>query len=113
MKEKKSLKERMLLTPTFTAKQLCALGYQKLPEDSVVISREEYEIYDVVKKGYPNDMSCLAEKLTEISHNSYKKGSKETAEKIIGLIKTFCPDKKFVEVITRIISERLGVEIKE
>lgn len=42
-----------------------------------------------------------------------EQAQKETAEKIIDLIKAFCPDKKFIEVITRIISERLGVEIKE
>lgn len=56
---------------------------QKLPKDSVVLSKEEYALYDVVKKDYPNDMTCLVEKLTEISHNSYKKGIKETAEKIL------------------------------
>jgi hypothetical protein len=34
----------------------------------------------------------------------------EMAEKIIDLIKTFCPDKKFIETISHIISERFGVE---
>jgi hypothetical protein len=80
--------------------KLVKLGYRKIDENSVVLTEREHEIamthqYDV---GFGF---------------GYKKGSKETAEKIICLIKTFCPDKNFIETITRIISERLGVEIKE
>lgn len=117
-------------------------GYRKLPKDSVVLSREEYEkkkkhlqnvlelssfqLENVVKeneklKEQLKDKKLLTEenynKLCHLAYfgydDAYEKGSKETAEKIIDLIKTFCPDKKFIEVITRIISERFGVEIKE
>ena len=80
------------------ADHLYNAGYRKIDKDSVVFLKEEY---DKLKYAWITDS------------DAYKKGSKETAEKIIDLIKTFCPDKKFVEVITRIISERFGVEIKE
>lgn len=82
-------------------------------KDSVVLSKEEYEELQVGKdfdygyhEGYKN---------TEAYYENFKlpKERKETAEKIICLIKTFCPDKNFIETITRIISERFGVEIKE
>lgn len=124
------------------AKVLYEQGYRKLPENSVVLSREEYnkkkkhlqnvlelssfQFENVVKeneklKEQLKDKKLLTEenynKLCHLAYfgydDAYEKGSKETAEKIICLIKTFCPDKKFVEVITRIISERFGVEIKE
>lgn len=96
----------------------------KLPEDSVVLSREEYELYDVVKKGYPNDMTCLVEKFTEISHNSYTKGSKETAEKysdkLVAIIQhlfdigqiDFKAKIEFLKENEK-IAKQFGVEIKE
>ena len=87
----------------------------KLPKDSVVLSGEEYELYEVVKKGYPNDMTCLVEKFTEISHNSYTRGSKETAEKILNKVYWLVAQKDVINVLTRIkeIATREGVEIKE
>lgn len=66
------------------AEALYLLNYRKIPEGSVVLSKEEYELYDVVKKGYPNDMTCLAEKFTQIDH----KARKETAEEFAKAIKT-------------------------
>ena len=88
---------------------LVELGYHKIPKDSVVLSREEYELYDVVKKGYPNDMSCLAEKLTEIDH----KARKETAEKIIKMLKQ-SPYIDFLEEwVLEDVAKELDVEIKE
>lgn len=92
----------------------------KLPEDSVVLSREEYKNL----KHYENEMYRLQGVVDTLTNEGWdildekeekirKAERKETAEKIIDLIKTFCPDKKFVEVITRIIAERFGVEIKE
>ena len=74
----------------WVAEALVNLGYQKLPKDSVVLSADEF---------------------ANLKKYIYEKGSKETAEKIIDLIKTFYPDKKFVETITHIIRERF--EIKE
>jgi hypothetical protein len=71
--------------------------YQLVDKNSVVLSKEEYG--SKLQDAYDNGVQF-----------GKKWGSKETAEKIIDLIKTFCSDKKFVEVITRIISERLGVE---
>ena len=92
----------------------------KLPKDSVVLSREEYELYDIVKKGYPNDVSCLSEKFTEIDH----KARKETAEKMLKEI--YCKSVKhikgkelsecFIELSFEQFDElakRCGVEIKE
>lgn len=74
------IKDRVLTGVRFneTAKILANKYQPKIPEGSVVLSKEEYELYDVVKKGYPNDMTCLAEKLTQIDH----KARYETLEKI-------------------------------
>lgn len=104
-------------------------GYRKLPKDSVVLSREEYEKLTAprvfISKKQLSEKE-LAEKLKNFNYGiigvdessieiipTRAEIEKETAEKIIDLIKTFCPDKKFKEIITHIISERLGVEIKE
>lgn len=98
-------------------------------KDSVVLTREELQEIIVKAKVKENEkISELKKEVKELNklliqekegsfwdgvNEGILKGSKETAEKIIDLIKAFCPDKKFVEVITHIISERLGVEIKE
>ncbi len=105
------------------AKTLIEQGYRKLPKDSIVLSREEYERLKQVE----NEKDRLYEIKLDLENQLIEKGwtdyegadeiekrvSKETAEKIICLIKSFSYDKEFVKIITRIISKRLGVEIKE
>ena len=83
-------------TVTQFAEELYNLGYRKLTEDSVVLTETE-RITMSVKQW----------------DKGYAQARKETAEKIICIIKTFSYDKEFTEIITRIISERFGVEIKE
>ena len=70
--------------------------FANISEDRVVLSKDE-----------------LNDEIHFASRKGYDQASKETANNIIDLIKTFCPDKKFVETITHIIQERYGAEIKE
>lgn len=81
------------------------LAKELIDKDSVVLMREEYE------KGKQDYNYQIHRALVE--EGRVDKARKETAEKIIDIIKTFCPDKKFIETITHIIVERFGVEIKE
>ena len=96
------------------AKYLYDKDIRKLPKDSVVLSKEEYE--NIYEQAEQNVLANIADGGTSCDwciKEHEKKASKETAEKIIDLIKTFCPDKKFIETITQIIRERCSVEIKE
>ena len=86
------------------AETLISNGWIKPDKDSVVLLREE--LNNIENKCFDNGF----DKGAEIGRAN---ASKETAEKIICLIKSFSYDKEFVKIITRIISERLGVEIKE
>lgn len=76
-----------------------------LPKDSVVLSREELNELIKIKE------NCL--ELMKQGEQQIVNISKETAENIICIIKTFSYDKEFTKIITRIIAERFGVEIKE
>lgn len=88
--------------------------YLALKSNCVVLSREEYEnIYEQAEQNVLANISDGGTSCQWCIEQHEKKASKETVEKIIDLIKTFCPDKKFIEIITRIISERFGVEIKD
>lgn len=99
-------------------------------EDSVVLSREEYEEYKKVVDGkaimienitdlnrlvqFPIEYdSKIFDNIADFGNYVQEQASKETAEKILDLIKTFCPNKKFIEIISHIIAERFGVKIKE
>ena len=70
------------------AEDLTKLNYRKLPEDSVVLSKEEYDkFYESVEATILSNIadggtSChwCSEKYQKIG---YEKGSKETAEKIL------------------------------
>ena len=93
------------------AEYLIDLGYQKLPKDSVVLSREEYE----------SDLTVHYEV-------GYEFGSKETAEKIIQMInddrwgywdscdcgkdETYWRDGNIQGTLNEIAKE-FGIEIKE
>jgi hypothetical protein len=79
------------------AKILTKLNYRKLPKDSVVLSKEEYE---KLKYTWITDS------------DAYKKGSKETAEKIIKWFKenSVCiPSDEYINEFAK----QFGVEIKE
>jgi tRNA isopentenyl-2-thiomethyl-A-37 hydroxylase MiaE len=124
----KEYQKRGLLTPTFTAKQLCGLGYQKVNEDSVVISREEYEELKQAKSllefreetiKYLEDANIRYAEALELKVN--KKERKETAEKILNEVNEFFRpfDKKspiFLDLLlTKLetVVKKIGVEIKE
>lgn len=93
--------ERRLLTPTFTAKQLCKLGYQKLLEDSVIISQKEYDALKTIEKYHikscgKDSVVLSREEWKRIKNSLYyskeeldkklAKASNETAEKILDFI---------------------------
>ena len=93
-------------------------------EDSVVLSREElskrdYEFrqigYDECLRDNPKKDKYIKKLEHKIDQLNAKldQSSKETAEKIIDLIKTFCPDKKFIEIVKGVIKKQFGVEIKD
>lgn len=72
------------------AKALYLLGYRKLPEDSVVISKEEYEEYKEFKafmerNDWENikDIETTLDKCQEVLYERLQQTSKKTAEKII------------------------------
>lgn len=82
----------------------------KLPEDSVVLSREEYELLknDLDKGNYGEFESGFSQ--------GYEKGSKETAEKIFSeLLKEFDKRKSCgnADVVVYELAKQFGVEIKE
>lgn len=81
------------------AKRLYEQGYRKLPEDSVVLSREEYQknILTANSDGYG------AGKID---------GSKEMAEKILKDLKLLVPDNA-LGIVTRYFKEIIGLQIKE
>ena len=60
-------------------------GYRKIHENAVVLTREEYELFDSVKKGFPNDTSWLAEKYSEIGQTARNRTAEKFAEKLKAL----------------------------
>ena len=87
------------------AKTLYNAGYRKLPEDSVVLSREEYE---KLKYTWITDS------------DAYKKGCKETAEKIFKMLiskldsNQFLSGKRIImEVDVENLAKQFDVEIEE
>ena len=116
-------------------------GYRKIPEDSVVLSREEYEkkkkhlqnvlelssfqLENVVKeneklKEQLKDKKLLTEenynKLCHLAYfgydDAYEKGSKKTAEKFLQLAYDRCLEKSFIKKVEE-LAKQFGVEIKE
>ena len=87
------------------AHQLVLEGYRKLPEDSVVLSREEYE---KLKYTWITDS------------DAYKKGCKEMAEKIFKMLisklesNQFLSGKRIImEVDVENLAKQFDVEIEE
>lgn len=92
-------------------------GARIIYKDSVVLSREEFEKLKTQLKIKTNEADWRASQLQVLDkdieelENKLKQLSKETAEKIICIIKTFSYDKEFTKIITRIIAERFGIEL--
>ena len=79
------------------ARVLYNAGYRKLPKDSVVLSKENYDkLCHLAYFGYDD---------------YYEKGSKETAEKILNEL--YCTPKEQVESKIKELARLIGVEIKE
>lgn len=57
-------------------------GYRKVGKDSVVLSKEDYQLWNILKKTWAsNDKEISAENMLETLKNTKELGSKETAEK--------------------------------
>ena len=83
-------------------------GYRKLPEDSVVLSREE--LNDLEYKAYSRGVCFASEKVFE----QKEKASKETAEKIYTKIKdSFLMNSNNRYALKLWIKQQFGLEIKE
>lgn len=100
-------------------------GYRKLPEDSVVLTREEYEKLknESIDKLFADDtffkeeFKANKEYLRKRANRDYiklvkKQTSKETAEKIYKDLKLLVPDNA-LGIVTRYFKDIIGVEIKE
>lgn len=89
----------------FVAEEMYNKGHRKLPEDSVVLSRKEYE---KLKYTWITDS------------DAYKKGCKEMAEKIFKMLISELESNQFLsgeriimEVDVENLAKQFGVEIKE
>lgn len=87
------------------AAELVEMGYQRIKKDDIIISREEYEKYQNLKR----DVEYSFEYNQGYTDGQIK-GSKETAEKCIRLIKETYFTK---EALCEFIAKQFGVEIKE
>ena len=104
-------------TKTFeelTAEEMFKKGYRKIDKDnSVVLSREEYQLWNVLKKTWASDdKEVSAEDMLETLKNTKGLGSKETAEKFA---KTFVINLLNNSVIDECTLEELefdGIEIR-
>ena len=104
----------------FVAEEMYNKGYRKLPEDSVVLSREEYENKKIiVEMSGGHKLKLTIGKFGEMSKVLEEYTRKETAEKILNeTMRIPVIDGKFVKVDDLIdkleeIATREGVEIKE
>ena len=89
------------------AEALYNAGYRKLPEDSVVLSKEEYEILKIKEKEKHWLETCMS-----VWKNAKIDGSKETAEKFLQLAYDRCLEKSFIKKVEE-LAKQFGVEIKE
>ena len=96
------------------AYDLFTLDWVKLPKDSVVLSREEYELLTDIKdlqQQVQDSLSNMSEDIERVE----KQARKETAEKILNEVYWLVARKDVINVLTRIkeIATKNGVEIKE
>lgn len=98
------------------AKFIYNQGYRKLPEDSVVLSREEYDGKKiVVEMSGGHKLRLSVGKFGEMSKILEEEIRKETAEKIFSFIKHYFVDRTLVlnEFTFKLIAKQFGVEIKD
>ena len=86
-------------------------GYRKIPENAAVLTREEYELFDAVKKGFPSDTSQLAEKYSEIGQTARNRTAEKFAEKTNQAINAY--RKKVGEDEYVVDARRLIFEVNE
>lgn len=86
------------------AEELVNLGYRKLPEDSVVLSREEYK--RLLDNAIRVDMEYLDHELAK----TRKKTAKEIYERLIELSENPCNDR---EEVYKEVFGRYGVEVEK
>ena len=65
-----------------TAEKLYNAGYRKIPENTVVLTREEYETYTFIKRKWGNQDAIKRSELVDGLYEFAREFSKETAEKI-------------------------------
>jgi hypothetical protein len=92
----------------------CQYYQPKLPKDSVVLSREEYDKLqtDMRRLTYQNCNLTIENKNLKEDFNIEILKGKETAEKILKDLKLLVPDNA-LGIVTRYFKEIIGVEIKE
>ena len=86
-----------------TAEALYNAGYRKLPKDSVVLSREEYE--RITKE------LVTEQRATEIAKEYFEKMRKETAEKDFNTIVKALEERKGIVEAFYGVAESVGVDI--
>ena len=91
-----------------SAEELYNAGYRKIPENAVVLTREEYEKLGFVKKVFGSDDQVTASKIVKMMYIADKRARKETAEKFARLSK-----QKIDEEISSIILSHPPTEYDE
>ena len=82
-------------------------SYRKIDKDSVVLSKEEYEILKIKEKEKHWLETCMS-----VWKNAKIDGSKETAEKFLQLAYDRCLEKSFIKKVEE-LAKQFGVEIME
>ena len=104
------------------ARELYEKGYRKLPEDSVVLSREKYNLLINIKKFFEiADSEISAGNLLVYLKEFKEEERKETAEKIylqakaiVDATKHIVQDREYIHIdALKEIIKNCGVEIKE
>lgn len=103
------------------AHQLVLEGYRKIPEDSVVLSREEYDNLKLELQKAHNKGVQVGFDMTKFKEQSIKnKASKETAEKIFKMLISELESNKFLygkRIIMKVdvenLAKQFGVEEKK
>lgn len=119
-KQYKKCDKELCTMSELVAKELSRFYQPKLPEDSVVLSKEKYSDYLILQQNH----EFIREKAKELQADNerlYKnlgkfKGlvSKETAEKIYDFVERYIMDDAEVELLVKQwFEEQFGVEIKE
>lgn len=98
-------------------------GYRKIPEDSVVLSREEYDSLRLQIQQAHNKGVRIGFDLTKFKENSIAIARKETAKEILDMLYDIGVNKEILECcriydvngvdLAKQICEKYGVEIEE